>query len=50
MALLIFLSLDKFVLLRQPLFFCSFVFLVFEAEQFIINHLIGLFPAQTHLL
>ena len=49
MALLIFLSLDKFLLLRQPHFF-SFVFLVFEAEQFIINHLIGLFPAQSYLL
>ena len=52
-ALLIFLSLNKFLLLCQSqvlLFFSSFNFLLFETEQFTINYLIGLFPVQSHLL
>ena len=62
MALLIFLSLDKLLLLPHPQIFFSFLFSlfffpsfclssrVFEADQFIINHLMKLCPAQTFAL
>ena len=45
-ALLIFRSLDKFLLLRQSqFFFTSLSSRIFKVMQFFINHLMKLFPA-----